>query len=172
MSDLKPASHIIFFVKLAEFHEKGFYATELCVDQDYFEQPCRNDISNDISDSGNSDRDDSKSDGLGEDSSDKIENLRNIRLSRYYYDLEDMNEHRRLGVVSHRLSSSIPKTWQPRLASSCKISSAVAPAKIRAVTLGSNFTARISCQVSFCRCKISGFELVFSVIDLDFRAVD
>ena len=46
------------------------------------------------------------------------------------------------------------------------------PAKIRAVTLGSNFTARISCQVSFCRCKISGLELVFSVVDLDFRAVD
>jgi len=46
------------------------------------------------------------------------------------------------------------------------------PAKIRAVTLGSNFTARISCQVSFCRCKISGLELIFSVIDLDFRAVD
>ena len=45
-------------------------------------------------------------------------------------------------------------------------------AKIRAVTLGSNFTARISCQVSFCRCKISGLELVFSVVDLDFRAVD
>ena len=45
-------------------------------------------------------------------------------------------------------------------------------AKIRAVTLGSNFTARISCQVSFCRRKISGLELVFSVIDLDFKAVD
>ena len=45
-------------------------------------------------------------------------------------------------------------------------------AKIRAVTLGSNFTAQISCQVSFCRCKISGLELVFSVVDLDFRAVD
>lgn len=56
-------------------------------------------FSNNISDSGNSDRDDSKSDGLGEDSSDKIENLRNIRLSRYYYDLEDMNEHGRLGIV-------------------------------------------------------------------------
>ena len=45
-------------------------------------------------------------------------------------------------------------------------------AKIRAVTLGSNFTARISCQVSFCRRKISGLELVFSVVDLDFKAVD
>ena len=45
-------------------------------------------------------------------------------------------------------------------------------ARIRAVTLGSNFTARISCQVSFCRCKISGLELIFSVVDLDFRAVD
>ena len=45
-------------------------------------------------------------------------------------------------------------------------------AKIRAVTLGSNFTARISCQVPFCRCKISGLELVFSVIDPDFKAVD
>ena len=45
-------------------------------------------------------------------------------------------------------------------------------AKIRAVTLGSNFTARISCQVSFCRCKSSGLELVFSVVDLGFRAVD
>jgi len=44
-------------------------------------------------------------------------------------------------------------------------------AKIRAVTLGSNFTARIFCQVRFCRCKISGLELVFSVIDLDFRAI-
>src|SRR6266567_8146302 len=44
--------------------------------------------------------------------------------------------------------------------------------RIRAVTLGSNFTARISYQVSFCRCKISGLELVFSVVDLDFRAVD
>ncbi len=49
---------------------------------------------------------------------------------------------------------------------------AVCAAKIRAVTLGSNFTARISCQVSFCRCKISGLELIFSVVDLDFRAVD
>jgi len=48
----------------------------------------------------------------------------------------------------------------------------IPPAKIRAVTLGSNFTARISCQVSFCRCKISGLELIFSVVDLDFRAVD
>ena len=45
-------------------------------------------------------------------------------------------------------------------------------AKIRAVTLGSNFAARISCQVSFCRRKISGLELVFSVVDLDFKAVD
>jgi len=45
------------------------------------------------------------------------------------------------------------------------------PVKIRAVTLGSNFTARIFCQVRFCRCKISGLELVFSVVDLDFRAV-
>ena len=45
-------------------------------------------------------------------------------------------------------------------------------AKIRAVTLGSNFTARISCQVSFCRCKSSGLELIFSVVDLDFKAVD
>ena len=48
----------------------------------------------------------------------------------------------------------------------------ICPDRIRAVTLGSNFTARISCQVSFCRCKISGLELVLSVIDLDFRAVD
>ena len=48
----------------------------------------------------------------------------------------------------------------------------IRPAKIRAVTLGSNFTARISCQVSFCRRKISGLELVFSVIDLDFKAVN
>ena len=46
------------------------------------------------------------------------------------------------------------------------------PAKIRAVTLGSNFTARISCQVSFCRCKSCGLELVFSVVDLYFRTVD
>ena len=46
----------------------------------------------------------------------------------------------------------------------------IRPAKIQAVTLGSNFTARIFCQVRFCRCKISGFELVFSVVDLDFRA--
>ena len=46
------------------------------------------------------------------------------------------------------------------------------PAKIRAVTLGSNFTARISCQVSFCQRKISGLELIFSVVDLDFKAVD
>ena len=84
------------------FHEKGFYATELCVDQDSFEQPCPNDISNGISDSGNSDRNGSKSDGLGEDSSDKIENLRNVWLSRHYHDLEDMNEYKRLGVVSHR----------------------------------------------------------------------
>ena len=45
-------------------------------------------------------------------------------------------------------------------------------AKIRAVTLGSNFTAQTSCQVPFCRCKISGLELVFSVIDPDFKAVD
>ena len=44
--------------------------------------------------------------------------------------------------------------------------------RIRTVTLGSNFTVRISCQVSFCWYKISGLELVFSVIDLDFRAVD
>ena len=43
---------------------------------------------------------------------------------------------------------------------------------IRPVTLGSNFTVRIFCQVQFCRCKISGLELVFSVVDLDFRAVD
>ena len=34
-------------------------------------------------------------------------------------------------------------------------------ARIRVVTLGSNFTARIFCQVSFCRCKISGLELIF-----------
>ena len=45
-------------------------------------------------------------------------------------------------------------------------------ARIRAVTLGSNFTARISCQISFCQCKSTGLELVFSVVDLDFRAVD
>ena len=29
------------------------------------------------------------------------------------------------------------------------------------VTLGSNFTVQIFCQVSFCRCKISGLELIF-----------
>ncbi|OCK87222.1 uncharacterized protein K441DRAFT_359658 [Cenococcum geophilum 1.58] len=40
-------------------------------------------------------------------------------------------------------------------------------ARIRAVTLGSNFTAQIFCQVRFCRCKTSGFELVFSVVDLN-----
>ena len=51
-------------------------------------------------------------------------------------------------------------------------SSTVRAAKIRAVTLGSNFTARISCQVPFYRCKISGLELVFSVVDPDFKAVD
>ena len=44
--------------------------------------------------------------------------------------------------------------------------------RIRTVTLGSNFTVRISCQVSFCRYKICGLELVFSVVNLDFRAVD
>jgi len=44
--------------------------------------------------------------------------------------------------------------------------------RIRTVTLGSNFTLRIFCQVSFCQCKISGLELVFRVVDLDFRAVD
>ena len=43
--------------------------------------------------------------------------------------------------------------------------------RIRAVTLGSNFTARIFCQDRFCQCKMSGLELVFSVIDLDFRAI-
>ena len=43
--------------------------------------------------------------------------------------------------------------------------------RIRTVTLGSNFTVRIFCQVRFCRCKISGLELVFSVVDLDFKAV-
>ena len=48
----------------------------------------------------------------------------------------------------------------------------IEPAKIQVVTLGSNFTALIFCQVSFCQCKISGLELVFSVADLDFRAVD
>ena len=49
---------------------------------------------------------------------------------------------------------------------------AVISARIRTVTLGSNFTVRIFCQVRFCRCKISGLELVFSVVDLDFKAVD
>ena len=44
--------------------------------------------------------------------------------------------------------------------------------RIRTVTLGSNFIVRIFCQVSFCWCKISGLELIFSLIDLDFRAVD
>jgi len=43
--------------------------------------------------------------------------------------------------------------------------------RIRTVILGSNFTVRIFCQVRFCRCKISGLELVFSVVDLDLRAV-
>ena len=32
--------------------------------------------------------------------------------------------------------------------------------------------ATFSWQVSFCRCNISGLELVFSVVDLGFRAVD
>ena len=49
---------------------------------------------------------------------------------------------------------------------------AASAARIRTVTLGNNFTVRIFCQVPFCRCKISGLELVFSVIDLDFKAVD
>jgi len=44
--------------------------------------------------------------------------------------------------------------------------------RIRTVTLGSNFTVRIFCQVSFCQCKISGLELVFRVVDLDFRAIN
>ena len=44
--------------------------------------------------------------------------------------------------------------------------------RIRTVTLGSNFTVRIFCQVSFCQCKISGLELIFSIVDLDFRAAD
>ena len=35
------------------------------------------------------------------------------------------------------------------------------PDRIQAVTLDSNFTARIFCQVSFCRCKVSGLELIF-----------
>ena len=48
----------------------------------------------------------------------------------------------------------------------------VAAAKIRAVTLGSNFTARISRQVSPRRCKIGDLRLALSDIDLDFRAVD
>jgi len=43
--------------------------------------------------------------------------------------------------------------------------------RIRRVTLGSNFAVRIFCQVQFCRCKISGLELVFSVVDLNLRAV-
>ena len=43
--------------------------------------------------------------------------------------------------------------------------------RIRTVTLSSNFTARIFCQDRFCQCKISDLELVFSVVDLDFRAV-
>ena len=47
----------------------------------------------------------------------------------------------------------------------------IGTARIRTVTLGSNFTVRIFCQVQFCRCKISGLELVFSVVDLDIRAV-
>ena len=92
------------------FYGKGFYATEPCIDQDSFEQP----YPNDISDSGNSNRNNFKSDGLGENSSDKIENLRNIRLSRYYYGLEDMNEHGRLGAVSHRC----PQVYQ-RLGNPC-----------------------------------------------------
>ena len=33
------------------------------------------------------------------------------------------------------------------------------------------FTVRIFCQVQFCRCKISGLELVFSVVDLNLGAV-
>ena len=33
--------------------------------------------------------------------------------------------------------------------------------RIRTVTLGSNFTVRIFCQVSFCRCKIGGLELIY-----------
>ena len=48
----------------------------------------------------------------------------------------------------------------------------IEPAKIQVVTLGSNSTAQIFCQVSFCQYKISSLELVFSVTDLDFRAVD
>jgi hypothetical protein len=47
----------------------------------------------------------------------------------------------------------------------------VTPARIRAVTLGSNFTARIFYQVRFYQSKISSLELVFSIIDLNFRAV-
>ena len=43
--------------------------------------------------------------------------------------------------------------------------------RIRTVTLGSNFTVRIFCQVRFCRYKISSLELVFSVVDLDLRAI-
>ena len=41
--------------------------------------------------------------------------------------------------------------------------------RIRTATLSSNFTVRIFCQVSFCRCIISGLELIFSVVDLDFK---
>ena len=37
----------------------------------------------------------------------------------------------------------------------------VLPDRIGTVTLGSNFTVRIFCQVSFCRCKISGLELIY-----------
>jgi len=48
----------------------------------------------------------------------------------------------------------------------------IPPDRIRTVTLGSNFTVRIFCQVSFYQYKISSLELVFRVVDLDFRAVD
>jgi len=48
----------------------------------------------------------------------------------------------------------------------------ITPDRIRTVTLGSNFTVRIFCQVSFCQYKIGGLELIFSVVDLDFRAAD
>ena len=37
----------------------------------------------------------------------------------------------------------------------------IGPDRIQTVNLGSNFTVRIFCQVSFCQCKISGLEFIF-----------
>ena len=99
------------------------------------------------------------------------------------------NGTNRITILRISLSWHTPSTWIPQLllAELLKLTlpfisdancegrlqrARIFADRIRAVTLGSNPTTRISCQVSFCRCKINGLELVFNVVDLDFSAVD